>query len=319
MDEAKIGAYAASIRGIAESIERVFVGKEGIVTLLLNGVIASLHVLIEDVPGVGKTTLAKALSHSLGLDFVRIQFTPDLLPGDIVGMTVWRQDSQEFVFKPGTIMHQFILADEINRASPRTQSSLLEAMQEQSVTVDGRTYQLPDPFVVVATQNPSNFAGAFQLPEGELDRFGIAFSIGYPNELDEREILSRFQISNPLPETTAVISPAELREIRDAVREIHVANPIRDFIVDLVKQTRSNPMIQLGASPRASVQLQTAAQGHAFMQGRAYVTPEDVMALCAPVLSHRVILSPEARMGARGAAAVIQDIVKESKVPVGFS
>lgn len=319
MDEAQIASYAARIRGIAETIERVFVGKEQVVTLLLNGVVAGLHVLIEDVPGVGKTTLAKALSHSLGLDFVRIQFTPDLLPGDIVGMTVWRQDTQEFVFKAGTIMHQFILADEINRASPRTQSSLLEAMQEQSVTVDGRTYQLPDPFVVVATQNPSSFAGAFQLPEGELDRFGIAFSIGYPGELDEREILRRFQVTNPLPEITAVITPPELREIRDAVRIVHVANPIRDFIVEIVKKTRQHPMIHLGGSPRAGVQLQTASQGHAFMQGRSYVTPEDVMALAVPVLAHRMVLSPEARVGAKSAPAVVQEVVKEVKVPVGFS
>jgi len=314
----KVADYAGRVAKISEAICGVFVGKPSSVNLLLAGVVSGLHVLIEDVPGVGKTTLAKSLSESLGLDFSRIQFTPDLLPGDIIGMTIWKPDSQEFVFKSGAIMHQFILADEINRASPRTQSSLLEAMQEQAVTVDGHTYRLPEPFVVIATQNPSTFMGAFQLPEGELDRFGIALSLGYPDSEGEEEILRRFQTESSAPDIRPQISPSELQEIQRLVRSVQISDTVRTFIIEVVRKTRTTPLIQLGASPRAAVQLQRASQGHAFMSGRHFVMPEDVVALAPSVLAHRVILSSEARIGAAGSADIITRLVKECQLPVGI-
>ncbi|WP_455383403.1 AAA family ATPase [Salinispira pacifica] len=317
-EDEKVAEYAARVARISDSICRVFVGKRSSVDLLLTGVIAGLHVLIEDVPGVGKTTLAKSLSASLGLDFARIQFTPDLLPGDIIGMTIWKPDSQEFVFKTGAIMHQFILADEINRASPRTQSSLLEAMQEQAVTVDGHTYRLPEPFVVIATQNPSTFMGAFQLPEGELDRFGIALSLGYPDHEGEEEILRRFQTEASAPDIRPQISPSELGEIQSLVRTVRISDAVRTFMIEVVRKTRETPLIQLGASPRAAVQLQRASQGHAFMSGRHFVMPEDVVTLAPSVLSHRVILSSEARIGSSSGAEIIEQLVKECQIPVGI-
>lgn len=314
----KVAEFAGRVGRISDAICGVFVGKPSSVDLLLTGVVSGLHVLIEDVPGVGKTTLAKSLSASLGLDFSRIQFTPDLLPGDIVGMTVWKPDSQEFVFKSGAIMHQFILADEINRASPRTQSSLLEAMQEQAVTVDGHTYRLPEPFVVIATQNPSTFMGAFQLPEGELDRFGIALSLGYPDNEGEEEILRRFQTETSAPDIRPQISPSELQEIQRIVRSVQIGDTVRTFIIEVVRRTRGTPLIQLGASPRAAVQLQRASQGHAFMSGRHFVMPEDVVELAPSVLAHRVILSSEARIGAASPADIIAQLVKECRLPVGI-
>ena len=318
MEATVVEQYAARIARIAQSISQIFVGKQSSVDLLLTGVISGLHVLIEDVPGVGKTTLAKSLAASLGLDFSRIQFTPDLLPGDIIGMTIWKQDTQEFLFKSGAIMHQFILADEINRASPRTQSSLLEAMQEQSVTVDGHTYRLPEPFVVIATQNPSSFMGAFQLPEGEIDRFGIALSLGYPEYDGEQEILRRFQTEETLPKIEPQISPEELLDVQRMTRNVKIADPVRGFMIDIVRKTRETPLIRLGASPRATIQLQRASQAHAFMKGRYFVMPEDVLAVAAPVLSHRIVLSAESRAGSVDGADAIEMVLKECRIPVGI-
>lgn len=314
--EEKILLQRTKIEQVIEHVARVFVGKMNLVTLLLNGIISGLHVLIEDVPGVGKTTLARALSASIGIDFTRIQFTPDLLPGDIVGMTVWSQEKRDFVFKQGAIMHQFILADEINRASPRTQASLLEAMQEGSVSVDGQTFRLPTPFFVVATQNPSDFTGVFQLPEGEVDRFGISFSIGYPNGEEEKDILIRFQGQNPLEELPSIIKPEEILEIQKLVTAIHISDQIRDYIIDIVSRTRSSSSIRLGASPRASQHLQRAAQGRALLSGRDYVIPEDVKDLTVSVLSHRLVLSTEARMTNKTAREIVEEILRECKIPV---
>lgn len=310
--------YRQKIQEIAGNVSKVFVGKADAVELILIGAIGGLHVLIEDVPGVGKTTLAKALSSSLGLDFGRIQFTPDLLPGDIVGMTVWKHDSQEFLFKEGAIMHQFILADEINRASPRTQSSLLEAMQEESVTVDGNTYPLPSPFFVVATQNPSTFTGAFHLPEGEIDRFGISFSIGYPELAEEREIMKRFQKGSPLPTIRHVLDPHELADIIRAVADIYIDDKVRDYIIEIVQGTRKSSAIRLGASPRASLQLQKAVQARAFIQGRDYVIPEDVIAMVVPVLGHRIVPTGSADHKVKDTKHLLEAIVKDTKVPVGL-
>jgi MoxR-like ATPase len=310
------------IRGVVgtieDSIKEVFVGKDDMIRLMLTGFISGLHVLIEDVPGVGKTTLARALSAGLGLDFSRIQFTPDLLPGDIIGMNIWNQAKNEFVFKRGAIMHQFILADEINRASPRTQSSLLEAMQEESVTVEGVTHMLPDPFFVVATQNPSSFTGSFNLPEGEIDRFGISFSIGYPGEDDEREILRRFQDDDPITRIVPQASPDEIRSIRNLVRKVFVADDIRDYIIRITQSTRKNEELYLGASPRSSQHLQRAAQGRAILEGRNFVIPEDVMVLAAPVLAHRLMLSAEAKMKGSTLETVVDEIVDHISVPAGI-
>lgn len=316
--DADVERIRSVVQIIEDSIKKVFVGKENVIRLLLTGFVAGLHVLIEDVPGVGKTTLARTLSAGLGLDFSRIQFTPDLLPGDIVGMNIWNQVRNEFVFKSGAIMHQFILADEINRASPRTQSSLLEAMQEESVTVDGVTYQLPDPFFVVATQNPSSFTGSFHLPEGEIDRFGISFSIGYPDQNDEREILRRFQDDDPISSIAPSASPDDISHIRGLVRKVHVSDAIRDYIIFITKSTRESKALYLGASPRSSQHLQRASQGRAILEGRNFVIPEDVMALAVPVLAHRVILSAEAKMKGITLENVIEGIVEEKPVPVGI-
>ena len=302
---------------IEDSIGKVFVGKQSVIRLLLTGFVSGLHVLIEDVPGVGKTTLARTLSAALGLDFSRIQFTPDLLPGDIVGMNIWNQVRNEFAFKSGAIMHQFILADEINRASPRTQSSLLEAMQEESVTVDGITYKLPEPFFVVATQNPSSFTGSFHLPEGEIDRFGISFSIGYPVQEDESEILRRFQTDDPIAGVTPNASQDEISRIRGLVRKVYVSEAIREYIILITRSTRESKALYLGASPRSSQHLQRASQGRAILEGRSFVIPEDVITLAVPVLAHRVILSAEAKMKGITAEEVVGGIVEERPVPVG--
>ncbi|MBT3274553.1 MAG: MoxR family ATPase [Spirochaetales bacterium] len=317
--EQELNVVSEAIDTIGKAISRVFVGKERVVRLLLTGFVSGLHVLIEDVPGVGKTTLARSLSASLGLDFSRIQFTPDLLPGDIVGMNVWNQIRNEFVFKNGAIMHQFILADEINRASPRTQSSLLEAMQEGSVTVDGVTHQLPDPFFVAATQNPSTFIGSFHLPEGEIDRFGISFSIGYPSEEDEQEILKRFQDDDPISKIEPAAALDEIKNIRALVRKVHVSDVVRDFIISIVQKTRVSKALHLGGSPRSAQHLQRAAQGRAVLGKRNYVIPEDVIEMAVPVLAHRVILSAESKMQGKTGKDVIKKLVEQSPVPVGIN
>ena len=318
LNEQQVSDIGNKIEGIADSIGHVFVGNERIIRLLLTGFISGLHVLIEDVPGVGKTTLAKSLAASLGLDFSRIQFTPDLLPGDIVGMNIWNQLKNEFVFKRGAIMHQFVLADEINRASPRTQSSLLEAMQEGSATVDGVTHALPDPFFVVATQNPATFSGSFHLPEGEIDRFGISFSIGYPEEVDEMTILSRFQEVNPMEEISSVATPEEISATRRTVQSVHVSDKVRSFILDVVRKTRENELIELGASPRSSQHLQRASQGRALMEGRTFVIPEDIIELAPSVLAHRLIMSAESKMSGTSAVETVERIVLSCEVPVGI-
>ncbi len=318
MDVKTLRRDAGAISAVAKNISRVFVGKESQIHTLLVAFSAGLHVLIEDVPGVGKTTLARCLAASVGLDFGRIQFTPDLLPGDITGMTVWSPEKREFLYKEGAVMHQFILADEINRASPRTQSSLLEVMQEGSVTVDGRTRRLPEPFFVIATQNPMSFLGAFPLPEGELDRFGVSFSLGYPVEDDETEILSRFQEADPLQELQAVTSPKKILRIRETIRRVHVSEAVKRFIVRIAAETRSSGHLKLGLSPRASQHLMLAAQGEAFRQERDFVVPEDVLDLAQAVLSHRLILSAEARMESVHPREIVARILARVNIPTGL-
>ena len=307
------------IHRILANIAKVFVGKEDQIRVLLTGFSAGLHVLIEDVPGVGKTTLARCLAASVGLDMGRIQFTPDLLPGDIVGMTIWSQEKREFVYKQGAIMHQFLLADEINRASPRTQSSLLEAMQEQSVTVDGQTHKLPQPFFVIATQNPVNFLGAFALPEGELDRFGVSFSLGYPGVTEEGEILGRFQEADPLLGLESVAEDEEIIKIREMVRSVFVDEKMKAYIVQISKNTRGNRNLKLGLSPRASLHLLLGSQATALLRGRAFVIPEDVLTIAPYVLAHRVILSSEAQMNNLTARDVIKRVIDSVPIPTGLN
>jgi MoxR-like ATPase len=319
MDEEMIAKKAESVNRIINNITSVFVGKEYQIRILLIGFISGLHVLIEDIPGVGKTTLARCLAASVGLDFGRIQFTPDLLPGDIVGMTVWSNEKREFIFKEGAIMHQFILADELNRASPRTQSSLLEAMQEESVTVDGVTYKLKEPFFVVATQNPVTFVGSFLLPEAQVDRFGISFSIGYLDQENEVVMLNRFQEKNPLLALKPVATPQDIIEIRKIVRSIRVENSIKHYIVKVAGESRKSKNIKLGLSPRASQHLLLASQAEAFMKKRGYVIPEDVIKMAQPVLAHRLVLSAEAKIENKTADMIISRIKQSVEIPTGIN
>jgi len=319
MSDPNLSLHAEQMQAVATNISRVFVGKEAQIHTLLVAFSAGLHVLIEDVPGVGKTTLARCLAVSTGLDFGRIQFTPDLLPGDITGMTIWSPEKREFLYKEGALMHQFVLADEINRASPRTQSSLLEVMQEGSVTVDGTTHELPQPFFVIATQNPTSFLGAFPLPEGELDRFGVSFSLGYPEGEDEMEILSRFQEADPLQELQPVSTPVTVLGARASIRRIHVDDKVKRFIADIASETRSSSHLKLGMSPRASQHLMLAAQAEAFFQGRDFVIPEDVLGLAPAVLAHRLILSGEARMEGIDPRQIVSRILGKVKIPTGLN
>lgn len=306
---------AALATRLEQTIGSVYVGKHEAVKAILLGLFAGLHVLIEDIPGVGKTTLSQTFARCTGLDFGRIQFTPDLLPGDIIGMTVWSPEKREFIFKPGAIMHQFILADEINRASARTQSSLLEAMQEGAVTVDGTSYRLPTPFFVMATQNPVSFAGTFILPESQLDRFGICLSLGYPTPPDETTILERFRTENPLLDIKPVTSPQQIEATREVIMQTRVDAKIRQYITAIADATRRNRQIRLGMSPRSSLHLMRAGQARACMQGRDYVVPEDIMDSVGYVVNHRLMITAEASMEDRSAANVLADIVASVAKP----
>jgi MoxR-like ATPase len=313
----RIKKNAAIVHSIEENMLTLFVGKEKQIHQMLIGFIAGLHVLIEDVPGVGKTTLAKCLAASVGLSFARIQFTPDLLPGDILGMNIWEPDKKEFVFKNGAILHQFILADEINRASPRTQSSLLEAMQEETISIDGTTIELPQPFFVIATQNPITFTGTFPLPEAELDRFGISLSLGYATKQEEMKILDLQKNINPFKELSAVTNPGEIIEIRNSLEDINVSLHIKEFIITIAQRIRSSHFVKLGVSPRSMQHLVAAARAGALMNERDFVIPEDVIPLVAPVLAHRIILSTEAHMERKSVTDIISDILATTPVPTG--
>ncbi|HUX50995.1 MAG TPA: AAA family ATPase [Spirochaetia bacterium] len=303
---------------LKKEIRKAFVGGDRTLNLLLAGLFGGLHVLIEDIPGVGKTTLARSLSLSAGLDFGRVQFTPDLLPGDITGVTIWSQESRTFVFRPGAIMHQFILADEVNRASSRTQAALLEAMQEQAVTVDGTTYLLPEPFMVVATQNPVSFTGTFALPEAQIDRFGIALSLGYPAEIDEIGILDRFQDDSQFDRIEAVCEGTRIGSIRNTVRGIRVDEKVKRFLISIADRTRHHPLLKLGMSPRATQHLMRGCQAHAILEGRSYVIPEDVLDMVEPCLSHRLVPTAEARMENRSVSDILSEIMSRVEKPAGY-
>jgi MoxR-like ATPase len=304
---------AAKVR---ENVERVIVGKGEVVELAIVALLCEGHILFEDVPGLGKTVLAKSLAKSLGCSFRRIQCTPDLLPSDITGTYVFNQKTADFEFRPGPVMSQVVLADEINRATPRTQSALLEAMQERQVTAEGETKPLPRPFLVLATQNPIELEGTFPLPEAQLDRFLLKIQIGYPSEEDDRRILDRFRSSDPLEELASVVTADDLSVMQKECREVHVADDVEDYIIRLIHATRKHAAVELGASPRAMLALYNAAQALAAIRGRAFVTPDDIKYLVTPVLIHRIITKSESRLRGRRAEETLKEIIDSVYVPV---
>ncbi|HYN89185.1 MAG TPA: MoxR family ATPase [Ardenticatenaceae bacterium] len=301
---------------IIAAVESVIVGKRDVIELLLVALLTEGHVLLEDVPGTGKTTLARTLARSLDIGFRRIQFTPDLLPSDVTGLYVFNQKEQEFIFRPGPILTNMLLADEINRATPRTQSALLEAMQERQVTVEGESYPLPRPFLVIATQNPIELEGTFPLPEAQLDRFLLRLRIGYPTEGEEEAILLRFQSADPLAVLAPVADGASLLRQRDAVRQVRVEESVRRYVVSIAHATRAHRALEVGASPRATLALYQAAQALAALRGREYVIPDDVKLLAPAVLTHRLIISPQMRLRGRTPEDVVSEVVATVPVPV---
>jgi MoxR-like ATPase len=299
------------------NIERVIVGKHEAVRLTLIAVLCGGHVLIEDVPGVGKTVLAKSIARSIGCTFKRIQFTPDLLPSDVTGVSMYNQRTAEFEFRPGPIMSQFVLADEINRATPKTQSALLEAMEEHQITVDGVTHALPAPFIVLATQNPIEYEGTFPLPEAQLDRFLLNITMGYPSPADEVVILDRQQRSHPIDTLEQILTEDDLRVMQRQVREVRVEREVREYMVAIVAATRQHQNVYLGASPRGSLALFHTAQALAALRGRDFVTPDDVKALVKTSLSHRLIVAPAARVRGITPAAILDEVLSLVPVPGG--
>jgi MoxR-like ATPase len=308
-----IHQIAAHVR---ENIQRVIVGKDDIIDLMMVAVLSEGHVLLEDVPGTGKTTLAKAMAVSLGCTFRRIQFTPDLLPSDVTGVNYFNQQTHTFEFRPGPIISQVVLADEINRATPRTQSALLEGMQERQMTVDGETRRLPRPFLVMATQNPIELEGTFPLPEAQLDRFLLRVAIGYPTQEQENAILVRFRLDDPLDTLQPVTDPDTVNDLIRETRTIHVADAVQNYIVTIIRHTRQSEEIDLGASPRASLALYRTAQARAAVRGREFVLPDDVKYLAPFVLTHRIQIDPQTRLRGRSPEDVVSDLVNTIPVPV---
>jgi MoxR-like ATPase len=299
---------------VVANVERVIVGKHNEVRLALVALLCRGHLLIEDVPGTGKTVLAKAIAKSLGCSFRRIQFTPDLLPSDVTGLSIYNQKTQEFEFRPGPIMAQVVLADEINRATPKTQSALLETMEERQATIDGTTYPMPDPFLVIATQNPIEYEGTFALPEAQLDRFMLRMRLGYPQPIDEIVILDEQKRSHPIDEVEEVLGVEELRELQAAVREVYVDSTVSDYIVRVVNGTRNHPDVYLGASPRGSIALYRSGQALAALVGRDYVIPDDIKTLAEPALAHRLIIKTSSTIHDVQPAQVVRELLDTTPV-----
>jgi MoxR-like ATPase len=316
MNEATVQQIKGSANKIKENVERVIVGKGEVVELAIIALLCEGHILFEDVPGLGKTVLAKSLAKSLGCSFRRIQCTPDLLPSDITGTYIFNQKTSDFEFRAGPVMAQMVLADEINRATPRTQSALLEAMQERQVTTEGETRALPRPFMVMATQNPIELEGTFPLPEAQLDRFLLKIQVGYPSEKDDRLILSRFRGADPLDELVPVVSAVDLLKMQQDCHDVHVAVDVEDYIIRLIHATRKHAAVELGASPRAMLALYNASQALAAIRGRAFVIPDDVKYLITPVLIHRIIPKSESRLHGQKAEQTLKEIVNSVAVPV---
>jgi MoxR-like ATPase len=305
-----------SIDRVADNIQRVIVGKREVIDLAMVALLCEGHILIEDVPGIGKTTLAKAIARSIGCNFRRIQFTPDLLPSDVTGIAYFNQKTQEFEFRPGPLMSQVVLADEINRATPRTQSALLEAMQERQLTVDVQTYPLPRPFIVLATQNPIELEGTFPLPEAQIDRFLLRLGIGYPSEDEENSILLRFEQEDPLESLGPVVDEATMLDMQRKVKRIRVEDSVRHYIVQVVRATREHAAVELGVSPRGTLCLYKTGQAFAAIRGREYVIPDDIKNLAPFVLTHRIMISPQTRLRGRTPEEVMMEIVESVPVPV---
>lgn len=307
--------HAETIDRIAENVGRVIIGKDAAVRLGIVALLSRGHVLVEDVPGVGKTMLARSIAITTGCDFKRVQFTPDLLPSDVTGASVYNQQIGEFQYRPGPVMAQVVLADEINRATPKTQSALLEAMGEQQVTVEGVTHTLPSPFMVIATQNPIEYEGTFPLPEAQLDRFFMRISLGYPEPREEVAIMDGREAADPIDLLTSSCTPSEIVALQQYTDSVYIDELIKQYIVEIANATRSHPDTTLGVSPRASINLMKGAKAFAMLQGRDYVIPDDIKTIAVPVMSHRVLLSPSARMRGVNQSAIVGEALEQVNVP----
>ncbi len=307
---------AEAAEKIIDNISRVIIGKKGVVELMLVALLARGHILFDDVPGVGKTRLANSLARSLGVDFDRIQFTPDLQPADVTGIYYYNQRENDFKFRPGPVHTNILLADEINRAVPRTQASLLEVMEERQVTVEGQTFKLEEPFLVVATQNPVELEGTFPLPEAQLDRFLFKLRVGYPGEKEETSILQHYRSRDPLPELEPVISREEIIALQEKVLQVELADDLMGYITRLVRKTREKELVQLGLSPRASLAIMRAAMARALLQGRDYVIPDDIQEVFSPAAEHRLLLDDNARLRGESREKIIREVLQEVEVPV---
>ncbi len=302
---------------LTKNLEKVIVGKQNTLTLTIIGLLCQGHLLIEDVPGVGKTMLARSMAKSLGCSFKRIQFTPDMLPSDVTGISIYNQHTQEFEFRPGPIMAQIVLSDEINRATPKTQSALLEAMEEHQITVDGITRRLPEPFMIMATQNPIEYEGTFPLPEAQLDRFLMRINLGYTSLVNEILILELQQLQHPIQTLEPVADTDEIRRMQEIVKHVHVADSVKRYIVEIVRETRDHAEVFLGSSPRGSLGLFRAGQARAALEGRDFVLPDDIKALARYIISHRILISPAARMRDLSPDRIVEEIIASLAVPRG--
>jgi MoxR-like ATPase len=310
----EIQAYSEQI---VENLQKVIVGKQQTIELIVIGLFCQGHILIEDVPGVGKTMLARSLARSLGCSFNRIQFTPDMLPSDVTGVSIFNQGTRQFEFRPGPLMTQILLADEINRATPKTQSALLEGMEEKQMTVDGVTHKLPSPFLVLATQNPIEYEGTFPLPEAQLDRFLLRVKLGYPSANDEITILENQQLKHPIESLEAVLTSDQVQNIQESIKQVFVSPKVKKYMVELTRATRNNKDVYLGASPRGSLGLFRAGQARAAMLGRDFVLPDDIKFLCDVVLAHRIVIDPAARLRDISSELIISELLRVLPVPGG--